>query len=143
MATETYQQDRDGNIIDPPILGDHERRIVDAQAAGDDNLVHVLQNRYHNDRKDIVGELERADEDEDGPDLQGDLSDPESLTTNNNYDDLRTGARARGLPTTGGKIDLAGRIAEHERGGGTATPATDPPPDDTPDDDPTQGGDNT
>lgn len=123
MATKTYEKDEAGNIIDPPVLGDWERRISDAQASGDDNLVHALQTRYHDERNDVVGEIERADTDApDSDDLGGtDHTDAGDLVENNSYDDLRNAARARDLPTSGGKIDLANRIAEHE--GGNAAPA--------------------
>lgn len=130
---ETYKVDESGGIIDPPIIQDHERRITDAQASGDDNLVHALHQKYHDERREIVDEIERADDQPTvASDLNGDdLTDANALTQQNSYEQLRVAARARGLDTSGGKIDLAARIAEKESGGG---PRTD-------DDDTTGGGD--
>ncbi len=132
MAAANYQQDREGNIIDPPILGDHERRITEAQASGDDALVHALQQRYHDERAQIVGEIDDADDDEPDPrdvswpdDVNDDDQTRDFLTRNNTYEDLRNAARSRGLDTKGGKIDLAQRLSAHAAEHGTSARAAD------------------
>lgn len=132
MARQSYETNDAGDIIDPPIIGDHERRIVDAQATGDENLVHALTTAYHEERRDIVDTIEQGERGvpDDGADADlnwgEDPTDAEALTTNNSYEDLRAAARARDLPTSGGKIDLAGHLAEYARTHGNDGQGTDP-----------------
>lgn len=118
---QEYQRDDAGNIVDPPTLSQHERAINDAAAAGDDAALARAQKRYDDERRDVVAELESANDDTD-PGNDTDDTDPGEVTDEDvqqyadqhTADALRDQARQRGLDDTGNKPDLAARILEHD-----------------------------
>lgn len=58
METKTWERTEDGQIIDPPIIREYERRIEDAKSAGDTEMVAFHTKEYTDERDRVVAALE-------------------------------------------------------------------------------------
>lgn len=63
-----YERDDDGNIINPPIIAEHERRMTDACASADESQIAIAQEDYDaqrarvaDDHNDRVNQRQRDD----------------------------------------------------------------------------------
>lgn len=65
---QEYQTDSDGNLVDPPTIRDHERRMTEACASGDDAAIQIATEDYTQARRRVADAhntrvRERRDED--------------------------------------------------------------------------------
>lgn len=55
-----FDRDNDGNVVNPPVLSDHERRISEIAATGDQDRLNLAYEDYRTAQNDLVKRLEGA-----------------------------------------------------------------------------------
>jgi len=60
MAQQKYKKDDGGNLIDPPVIPDFERRLSEAHNRGDDDLIAAIQEEYNEERYKLASAASRT-----------------------------------------------------------------------------------
>jgi hypothetical protein len=51
---KTYEKDKDGSIVDPPVISDYEKRLQAAHDEADDSEIQRIQEEYVKARQEKV-----------------------------------------------------------------------------------------
>lgn len=73
-----FTKDDSGNVIDPPVLAEHEQAIAVAAASGDNDAIQYAQEAYDVARQEVVDRKDQKAQDEERAIAEQEVSDREN-----------------------------------------------------------------
>lgn len=63
MTDTEFIRDEDGNVLNPPVIPEHEAKIHAAASSGSDEAVQAAQADYDKAREELIREIESKSDD--------------------------------------------------------------------------------